>query len=189
MKLTRQVKRLEQTLPPPPVVDWQRQKRWHKVYKRWVGLCIDAQPLLGDDQDRVLTAILPAATEYTGPLATWFIHLHSGLCRLPELSPEAMKNVLLAWLSPEEHGGRVCTAADWSSPSTSCRRPGGSCCRASSTWSATHPISTSRSSSPPVRGAATRCTMSIRGGKRKTMLMNGRSWTGSWSIRSGRPCS
>ncbi len=81
MKLTRRVKRLEQTLPPPPVVDWQRQKRWHKVYKQWVGLCIEAQPLLGDDQDRVLTAILQAATEYTGPLATWFIHLHSGrLC-------------------------------------------------------------------------------------------------------------
>ena len=108
MKLTRRVKRLEQTLPPPPVVDWQRQKRWHKVYKRWVGLCIEAQPLLGDDQDRVLTAILQAATEFTGPLSTWFIHLHNGLCRLPELSPEAMKGVLLAWLSPEEYGGRVC---------------------------------------------------------------------------------
>ena len=49
MKLTRRVKRLEQTLPSPPLVDWQRQKRWHKVYKRWVVLCIDAQPLLGDD--------------------------------------------------------------------------------------------------------------------------------------------
>jgi hypothetical protein len=44
-----------------------------------------------------------------GPYPEWFWYLCEGQSDLPEMTPEAMKAVLLAWLSPERDWlGRVC---------------------------------------------------------------------------------
>jgi hypothetical protein len=43
-----------------------------------------------------------------GAYSRWLDDLQDGCCRLPELTPEAGRDVLLAWLSPEVDGGRIC---------------------------------------------------------------------------------
>src|SRR5260370_11611186 len=109
MKINRRVERLENALPCPPADDL-RQQRWDAVVDRFAQLYLDAEPLLaGDEKERVLEALGQLVADRTGPFANWLWHLQEGWCRLPALSPQAMKDVLVAWVSPQEYGGRACT--------------------------------------------------------------------------------
>jgi len=105
--IRRRLDRLEVKVPPP-LVDLGRQ-RYEDIVARWDGLFTAAEPLLTDDeQDRVLIALIESLTQHTGPFAMLFWHLREGCCRLPELAPQAMKALLVAAVSPEADGWRVC---------------------------------------------------------------------------------
>jgi hypothetical protein len=79
------------------------------VLARWERLLGQALPLLGPaDRGRVTAAATQLEEEFGGPYRDWLRHLAEGLCRLPQLPPAAMKDLLLAWLSPEADGGMVC---------------------------------------------------------------------------------
>jgi hypothetical protein len=108
--LKRRVARLEALLPPPPPKENPvREQQLHKVLLRWETLYEAAVPLLAvADRDRVAASFAELAEDFSGPCATWLRHLDNGWCRLPELPPQVMKELLLTWCSPEVDGGRVC---------------------------------------------------------------------------------
>ena len=54
------------------------------------------------------TAVTQFAEESGGPYRSWLRGLRDGCSRLPELPAAAMRDLLLAWLSPEVDGGLVC---------------------------------------------------------------------------------
>jgi hypothetical protein len=59
------------------------------------------------------------------PLDGWFNHLVEGKCGLPEVPPEVMRMLLLAWLATErDDHGRVCVRCGLEYPCY--RRPSGS---------------------------------------------------------------
>jgi len=75
-----------------------REARWQKVADRWISLAAKASDLMSPEEDqRVSEAILRSDD---GPYRGWISDLASGRCRLPQLSAETMKQLMLAWLSP-----------------------------------------------------------------------------------------
>jgi hypothetical protein len=112
MNLDRRLARLERALPAPPVPrprDERRHRRWLQVARRCDSLLDAAWPLLAEEeQDRVTVALTLMTEDRAGPYAEWMRHLAKGWCRLPELSADAMKSLLLAWLSPDVEGSMVC---------------------------------------------------------------------------------
>src|SRR5262249_56755425 len=112
----RRLERLEEKLPPPPPPPGQaerleeRHRRWREVFRRWISLVRSAEPLISDEEaDRVAQALAQLADDWRGPYARWLGDLEEGRCRLPELTPEAMKALLLAWLSDAVDFACVCT--------------------------------------------------------------------------------
>jgi hypothetical protein len=94
---------LERRLPAPPIPeDAERKKRRHRVQQRLDRLCQEASRLLTEEQARnVQEALKHWDDARWGPYARWFRELLGGRCRLPELAPPTMKELLLAWLSPD----------------------------------------------------------------------------------------
>jgi hypothetical protein len=114
VKTRRRLERLEEKfppLPPPPPGQAERERRRREVLSRWVRLTRSALELLvcAEEGDRVARALAELADDWRGPYAHWLGDLADGRCRLPELTPEAMKALLLAWLSDEVDFACVCT--------------------------------------------------------------------------------
>jgi rubredoxin len=111
MRLRRRIEHLERLRPPPAPDDGQGWERKRRVLRRWVQLVDVAVPLVPDQQrGRVQEALEQLRADYGGPYRTWLIDLCDGCCRLPELAPAVMKDLLLAWLSPDADGAVVCKA-------------------------------------------------------------------------------
>jgi hypothetical protein len=112
MSMKRRVARLEQRLPPTPQPaqeDLLRQQQWGEILRRWEALYQAAVPLLADaEREGVAAAFAELAGAFRGPYATWLGHLDKGWCRLPQLPPTVMKDLLLTWCSPAVDGGQVC---------------------------------------------------------------------------------
>jgi hypothetical protein len=103
--------KLDVILPQAPTVDVQeRQKRRRQVVRRLVRLCEQACELMIEgEQISVAEGFRQWAEAERGPYAWWFRDLFQGRCRLPELAPATMKELLVAWLSPDcDHMTRVC---------------------------------------------------------------------------------
>jgi hypothetical protein len=103
--------KLDVLLPPPPTIDVQeRQKRRCEVVRRLVRLCEQARELMSEEEQlNVAEGFKQWAEAERGPYRWWFRALFDGCCRLPELAPAAMKELLVAWLSPDcDHMTRVC---------------------------------------------------------------------------------
>jgi hypothetical protein len=77
---------------------------------RRLGRLLDwAWPLLTEaQQERVGESLGRLREDDGGPYKGWVRSLRDDWCRLPELPATAMKELLLAWLSPEADGGMVC---------------------------------------------------------------------------------
>jgi hypothetical protein len=77
---------------------------------RRLGRLLDrAWPLLTEaEQGQVSEALERLSEVEGGPYAIWLRDLRNGRCRLPDLPAAVMKELLLAWLSPEAEGGMVC---------------------------------------------------------------------------------
>ena len=78
---------------------------------RFCRLLGQAEDLFSPDEDAAVEQGFRPLTEgrvLEGPYGRWLGHLMEGRCRLPELNPEAMKALLLAWLSSEVEGSWVC---------------------------------------------------------------------------------
>ena len=123
MRLQRRIERLERLRPPPPPPeDDQRLRRKRRVLKRWKRLARAALPLLPDDLGEGLPEAIRRLKENNGgPIGIWLRHLFRGWCRLPELAPAVMKDLLLAWVSPDADGSVVCNACGLEYPQH--RRP------------------------------------------------------------------
>jgi hypothetical protein len=88
----------------------ERETRWGQVMDRWNELAGKAATLMDEaDLDRVNGAI-EQTNRLTGPYDPWLRDLVEGRCRLPEVSAQAMGDLLLPWLHPQAEGGIVCTA-------------------------------------------------------------------------------
>jgi hypothetical protein len=108
-RIQHRIARLERLAPPLPPAEDLRRKRFGKVLNRWMRLCRAAGPLLTPEEDQCVgQALERLANELEGPFAVWMCDLRDGRCRLPELTPAAMRSLLVAWLSPEVDGGMVC---------------------------------------------------------------------------------
>src|SRR5262249_23256354 len=95
--------------PPPPPEDLARRRRWQGVLRRWDRLLGRALPLLAPAEEEAGgLAVGQLGPDLGGPYGVWLRGLGNGRSRLPALLPEAMKGLLLAWLSPEADGGMVC---------------------------------------------------------------------------------
>jgi hypothetical protein len=111
MRWQHRLVRLERLLPapPPPRADERRrQKLWHRVVQRLMGLLDQALPLMAAAEQAKVLAVLDQLPDSGSPLIAWLDDLYDGRCRLPVLTPETMKALLLAWLSPQVDGGMVC---------------------------------------------------------------------------------
>ena len=88
--------------------------RYHQLgevpAKRHVQVRRNGGPLLTEEEQiKVAEALRQWAETEQGPYAWWFRELFHGSCRLPELAPQTMKQLLVAWLSPDcDHMTRVC---------------------------------------------------------------------------------
>jgi hypothetical protein len=104
--LRARVAALEERCPPlPPSPSKAAEGRWRRrlclVDGRLVQLLDAAEQLLTDEERRqVQEALRQWQEQRGGAYATWFKDLALGGCRLPELAPAVMKELLLAWLSP-----------------------------------------------------------------------------------------
>ena len=105
MRIRNRIEQLEKTLPPPPPsadIDDRLVKRCGAIFKRLFRLVKTASELMTEDEIiQVAEAWQQCLYHRTGPLQKWFGDLLNGKCRLPEITPQAMKDLLLAWLSPE----------------------------------------------------------------------------------------
>jgi hypothetical protein len=109
MKLKSRLERLEQRLPPPPLEDREDQQRWRPISRRFGKLLESAWSLMSADERQHFEQAVEAVPDVTrGPLGRWLLDLRDGRCRLPELSPPAMKDLLLGWLHPEAGQPMVC---------------------------------------------------------------------------------
>jgi hypothetical protein len=109
MRLHRRVERLERLAPPPPPDQVGRQRRLDAVLARWERLYEAAAELLTPaEQEQAREAVGRLANEFDGPFGDWLRDLCDGCCRLPRVSPEVMRDLLRAWLSPQADGGMVC---------------------------------------------------------------------------------
>jgi hypothetical protein len=107
--LRRRLARLEALRPVPAADERLREQRWQAICERWEALLNAAEPLLSEDEWRsVHEAIEQLCNEDRGPYAHWLRDLEHGWSRLPEMSAAAMKELLLAWLSPAANSGIVC---------------------------------------------------------------------------------
>src|SRR5262249_55209589 len=112
MRLENRIARLERILPPPPPprpeeLLWG--KRWGEILDRLIELIEQAFPLMTENQqEQVVGALEQAGDLFEGPFGAWHLHLSRGWCRLPQLSPDAGKTLLLTWLSPDVDGSSVC---------------------------------------------------------------------------------
>jgi hypothetical protein len=95
---------------PPLPEDKERRQRVKRQFARLADLLEAAAALMSEEQgQRVLAALDLFNDRQDGPYADWFRDLARGRCRLPDMTPAAMKAVLLAWLSPEcDCFARVC---------------------------------------------------------------------------------
>jgi hypothetical protein len=102
MRLQRRLARLEQRWPapaPPPPEDRLWQERLESVVQRMELLVNQADELMTDpEREQVRLAVEQLMDNFGGPYADWVRHLRAGWCRLPELQPAVMKNLLLTWL-------------------------------------------------------------------------------------------
>jgi hypothetical protein len=112
MRLQHRLAHLERLLPPPPSERpevLRREALWEFVLVRWERLVRRAMSLMTNaEREGVVQAAEQLLADFSGPYAFWLADLCDGRCRLPLLPPAAMKDLLLAWLSPEADGGRVC---------------------------------------------------------------------------------
>ncbi len=121
MTFLRRLAQLERLRLPPPPIDRPSLERQYRILKRWVQLAHAALPLVPEEQLSGMREALGQLGEHLrGPYDTWLQDLRDGWCRLPQLAPAAMKDLLLAWLSPEADGGTVCAACGLEFPR---RRP------------------------------------------------------------------
>jgi hypothetical protein len=103
--------RLEQKAPPPPPPQSPAsQERVDRDFARLNRMVEAALALMSPEEvARVEQAVAQWNAIEPCPLDGWFNHLAEGKCALPEVTPEVMRELLLAWLSPEcEDHGRVC---------------------------------------------------------------------------------
>jgi hypothetical protein len=111
---------LERRCPPPaapPRADRARPRRWEGVLDRFERLLGQALSLRhGPDQERVVAAVGQLVPGLGGPYGGWLRGLRDGWSRLPQLPPAVMRDLLLAWLSPEADGGLVCRSCSLEYP-------------------------------------------------------------------------
>jgi hypothetical protein len=105
MSLKRRVSRLERRLGPPPAEpDPKRLRRLRQVGRRFGRLVQAAGELMSPEEAaRVEAAFQTFADQDKGPYSRWVADLYGGYWRLPEITPEVMKNLLLARLSADVH--------------------------------------------------------------------------------------
>jgi hypothetical protein len=96
MTMRRRLTRLEALLPPPPSPDLLiRMQRCGPIFDRWHDLGAAASQLMcPEEEDRVLSAVQQLHETWLGPYGVWFWCLCEGHCRLPELTPQVMKDLL-----------------------------------------------------------------------------------------------
>jgi hypothetical protein len=78
--------------------DAERQRRWEQVVTRWNNLAAQAASLMSEDDIRRVDDGTEQANANGGPFDSWLSDLEDGRCRLPELTAETMRDLLLAWL-------------------------------------------------------------------------------------------
>jgi hypothetical protein len=88
--------------------------RCDQVLDRWNELAQKAADLMTEEECRRLDEAIEQANHMKGgPLGDWILDLERGRCRLPDLSAETMRQLLLAWLSPDledSFSGMLCGA-------------------------------------------------------------------------------
>jgi hypothetical protein len=100
---------MEARLPPlRPSMSPAQYERLSRVDQRLVHLLDEADKLFSAEERSTVHEALGQWEKGDGPYGTWFRDLGWGRCRLPELPTTVMKELLLAWLSPEVDGGIVC---------------------------------------------------------------------------------
>lgn len=98
----------------------ERQARWGQVIDRWLDLAASAVELMNDAEGERVAEAMERCGNAASPYNPWLRDLAEGRCRLPELSAETMRNLLLAWLHPNADFSLacVCTACGIEYPHT-----------------------------------------------------------------------
>jgi hypothetical protein len=109
MRLRTRVDRLERRMPPPPPDRREERRRWSEIARRFMRQTANAFAISTEaEQTQVAEALKEFVAQRGGPMRQWMRNLQEGHCRLPELTPEAMKAALLSWFRPDLDCGKVC---------------------------------------------------------------------------------
>jgi hypothetical protein len=112
MAIRARVVRLERQLPPlvpRSPEDARSQRRWRKVARRFQDHLEQALLLMNEEEQQQVQDALDARWEgKSGALNRWLDDLSEGRCRLPVLSPQTMKELMLSWFHPEVGQPMVC---------------------------------------------------------------------------------
>lgn len=102
-RMRTRLEELDRRLPALPISENPHEvKRRRQLARRLVRLIQNASPLFTEEEDeKVASALAQWGETEMGPYSGWLRDLFQGHCRLPELAPESMKQLLLAWLSPD----------------------------------------------------------------------------------------
>lgn len=79
----------------------EQRKRVRAIYERFNELLGAASELMTDEERRHVDEAIEQANDLAGPLDDWLDDLADGNSRLPALSAEVMKRLVLTWLSPD----------------------------------------------------------------------------------------
>ena len=108
--LARRLAKLEALVPPLPSPEVQlRYEQCDRLFALWDRLVAAAWPLMTpEEQGRVHQGIKQLHEGALEPYGAWFTSLVEGWSRLPELTPQVMKDLLVIWVYHTVAGAFVC---------------------------------------------------------------------------------
>jgi hypothetical protein len=111
MRLRTRIDRLAQHFPAlePWSPEGRADRRWQKVVTRFLNQLERALALMNESEQRkIQDALESRSAGRHGALHRWLDDLAAGRCRMPVMSPETMKAVILSWFHLEVGQPMVC---------------------------------------------------------------------------------
>src|SRR5262245_56438399 len=102
----RRLERLEAKAPPPPPEEFPMRRAELRRVKQ-LEQRLDQQlraalaHMTAEEQEQVHKGLAEWEANLSGPFAGWLRDLCQGNCQLPDIAPGSLREVLLAWLSPQ----------------------------------------------------------------------------------------
>jgi hypothetical protein len=131
MRVRNRLERLEKILPPPPPPtpdEREVRRRWGAVCDRLFPPMNQSFPLESEPEYALAEAAFGEWINHgRGPVAQWMDDLREGRWRVPEMSAETLRQLVLCWLHPDRGDALVCNRCGLECPRSPDRNVGRRC--------------------------------------------------------------